>query len=699
MKKIIERILSIFANRSLILMALTVIIGIIYLLQLFNLQIVKGKEYRDQSEKKMLRTENIVAARGEIYDRNGVILATNKFSFDVLLYKVKVDDAKLNESLKKLVDILNSNGDRITSSFPINEELNNFNFDNADAEKKWKKDNKISEDYSFNQTIDYFINKYNLNEFDRNIAIKIIQIRYEANYNGYSLFKSVTVSKDISDKSVAIIEETKSELYGVKTICLPKRYYPYGTLAAHTIGYVSKMNSDEYNSLKDQGYTYNSTIGKLGIEQTFEKYLKGTDGAKRFEVDSMGVVASEKTVTEAVAGDNVTLTIDYRLQKVAEESLAKTINDIKTGTKTIQKSADADSGAVVVLDTLTGEVLAIASYPTFDINQFVGGISTKMWNSLINDSVKPMYNRAISGTYSPGSTFKMLVGLAGLQKGVITTTEKIQDTGIYQYGYHPKCWIYEMHGTTHGYVNITQAIKVSCNVFFYEVGRRLGIDNIVEYAKMFGLGEKTGIELANESSGQIAGNNQKEWYLGDTLSAAIGQSYNSYTPVQLANYIATIANGGNLNKVTLLKNIQDNNQNVINLQDIEQYIKQYTGEDFVPKKIDINPSYIDAIKQGMLSVTSEVGGTSYIVFKNSNIQVAGKTGTAQVSSGSNNGIFVGFAPYDKPRIAVVAIIEHGGEGTYTANVVKPIMEEYFNITKQDQDSEKEQNVVDKGIKF
>jgi len=216
------------------------------------------------------------------------------------------------------------------------------------------------------------------------------------------------------------------------------------------------------------------------------------------------------------------------------------------------KQKDADAGAVIALDVNSGEVLAMASYPTFDPNDFVSGIKYSKWKKLIENKTKPMFNRVISGTYSPGSTFKMLSALAGLDSQVVTLSEKIKDNGKYEYGNHPMCWVYSYYGRTHGYINVTEAIKVSCNCYFYEVGRRMGIDNLVKYAKMFGLGSKTGIELYGESSGSIAGDDESmDWYLGDTLSAVIGQSYNSFTPVQLANYISTLANGGTLNKVSV----------------------------------------------------------------------------------------------------------------------------------------------------
>lgn len=686
-----------------------IVISVIFIATLFNLQIVNGENYREQSEKRMLRTKNITAPRGEIYDRNGVILATNKLSYDVELYKVRVSTKEQNDGILRLVEILNENSDKVYSTFPVNDDLNGFNFENTEEEQKWKKEMKLDSTLTFDQVIDKYIEKYELQDYSYNRLnqIKMIEIKYEANLNGYSLFNSATIAKDISQKSVAKIGEEKYKIYGISIVSVPKRYYPNGNLLSHTIGYVSKISSTEYEKKKEQGYNVNSVIGKAGIEQSFEKYLRGNDGVIKEETDTLGNVSSQTETTEAKSGDNVTLTIDYRLQKVAEESLLNTINGLQNGTLVGKKFSDANAGAVVVLDVDSGEVLASASYPTYDINSLIGGISLKDWNALQNNSLHPMLNRVVSGIYSPGSTFKMLVGMAGLMNGKITVDEKYYDPGIYPYGYHPKCWLYTDRHMTHGWINIEGAIKGSCNCYFYEVGRRIGISEIVKYAKLFGLGQKTGIELSGEAAGTIAGADDKSedglkspWYLGDTLSAAIGQSGSSYTPIQLANYIATIANGGKLNKVSLIKSVDNEVAGTSeSLADINKYTSEYTGVNFEEKDLNINSEYIDAIKKGMLSVTSETGGTSYIVFKNSDIQVAGKTGTAQVPNGNNNGIFVGFAPYDNPKIAVVAVIEHGGEGTYTANVVKPIMEEYFNIDKESKQNEKAQNVSNQDIKF
>ena len=702
LKKFFEKIFTILNNRYFVLSMITVIISIIFIARLFELQIVNGAEYREQSERRMLRTETITAPRGEIVDRNGVILATNKLSFNVELYKVNVTVEEQNEALVKLIKILEQNSDEIFSSFPINDNNSDFNFETKEEEKKWKEEMGFDEKLDFNQIIEKYIDRYELEKYDRATQIKLIKLKYEGNLYGYSLFNSATIAKNISEKSHALIEEDLYELYGVKIVSVPVRYYPNGQFASHILGYVGKISSTEYEEKKDEGYTVNSIVGKSGVELSFEKYLKGNNGENKVETDLKGNTTSTTTSKEAIAGNTLTLTIDYRLQKIAEDSLKSVIAKLKDGSLVGKVVEDAESGAVVVLDVKTGEVLAMASYPNYDINALTKGLTNKEWNALNNDKLKPMYNRAISGTYSPGSTYKMLVGMAGLMNKKITVDEKILDPGVYPYGHNPKCWIFSYYGITHGYVNLSEALEGSCNCYFYEVGRRIGIDEIIKYSKMFGLGQKTGIELQGEEEGRIAGENRKdnEWYLGMTLSAAIGQSDSAYTPLQLANYISTIANGGTLNKVSLIKKITDENtNNDVSLKEIDEYASSFTGVNFEKKKLNIDKTYIDAIKEGMRAVTNDTGGTSYNLFKDSKIEVAGKTGTAQVSSGSNDGIFVGFAPYDDPEIAVVAIIKHGAEGTYTAHVVKPIMDEYFNISTEEKSNEKDDNIVNPGIKF
>ena len=695
-----EKISSLLENRELVLSFILVIISIIFIFQLFNLQIINGASYREQAENKIVRTETVSASRGEIYDRNGVLLATNKLTYNLELYRTKVDTSLTNSSIVELVNILTSNGDDVYSTFPINDTQDNFSdeyLNDNDLRVEFLESIELGTDATFEDVINYYAELYGAQDYSYEDKIKIIKVKYEANLNGYSLFNSAIIAKNISKNSVAQIEELKSRLYGVNIVSVPQRYYVSDTFACHILGYVSKISNDEYNNLKENGYTINSTIGKSGVEESMETYLKGQDGEKKVVTDSNGNVTSEAVTKEAVSGNNVTLTIDYRIQQVVENALQNTLQNLQNGTSTGEPIPEAKAGSCVVLDVETGEVLAMASYPTYNINSFVDGISTQEWNALIEDDQNPMFNRAVSGTYSPGSTYKMLVGMAGLASGGITVDELYTDPGIYPYSYNPKCWIYTAHNTTHGTINLTGAIKGSCNCYFYEVGRRIGISQIVEWAKNFGLGQKTGIELSGEATGNIAGENQDGWSLGDTLSASIGQSTNLFTPLQLANYISTIANGGILNKVSLIKNV-GNDISSVPLSQVAEYMKEFTGVNFETKSLDIS-QYINPIKEGMYAVTTETGGTAADIFADSNVEVAGKTGTAQVSSGANNAIFVGFAPYDNPKIAVVAVVEHGDEGYYLAPMVKEITNEYFNIYTSDAQMEKSQEVVENRIEF
>lgn len=701
LKSKLEKIMEILENRELVLSFILCIVALVFLIQLFNLQIINGVSYREQAENKIVRTESIAASRGEIYDRNGVLLATNRLTYDVEIYRTKVGIEKTNEAIKKLVEIIERNGDTIYSTFPCNDTGDNFSeefLNNTQLRNTFLTSIKLDENATYQDVLSYYAKKYAVEEYDFKDKLDVIKVKYEANLNGYSLFNGVVISKDISKNSVAQIEELKSELYGVNIISVPQRYYTSDEFACHILGYVSKINTEEYNNSKDDGYTINSMIGKSGVEESMEKYLRGVDGTKKVVTDSLGNVSSEQIITEASSGKDVTLTIDYRIQNVVENALKNTLWNLQTGGYGKEPIYEAQSGSCVVLDVETGEVLAIASYPVYNINSFVDGISSSEWNSLINDVQKPMFNRAISGTYSPGSTYKMLMGIAGLESGGIYVDEYYTDPGEYPYAYKPKCWIYTAHQITHGSINLAGALKGSCNCYFYEVGRRIGIANIVQWAKNFGLGSKTGIELSGEAKGNIAGDGATEWSLGDTLSASIGQNTNLFTPIQLANYISTIANGGTLNKVSLIKNVGDD-INSVSLSELASYTKEFTGVDFQTRNLEIDPSYINAIKEGMYAVTTENGGTAADIFADSRVEVAGKTGTAQVASGANNAIFVGFAPYNNPKIAVVAIVEHGGEGYYLANMVKDITNEYFDIYNFDGQKQKMQEIVSNGIDF
>ena len=650
-----------------------------------------------------MREVKTVAPRGNIYDRYGKLMVTSEISYNVQLYYTKIDKEKLNDHLLLLANILEANGDKCLNSFPIDFVAESFLKGEEEA-KAWKKSIKLDESASVMDVIRYYQEKYKIVQQDIGEIEKIIVLRYEIEMNGYSSYRPVTLAKNISKNSMLMIEEQSNVLAGFNIVTMPTRKYLSGNVGAHIIGYVGSISSEEYEAKKELGYLQNDIIGKTGIEATFEDFLRGQNGIKRVEMDSNGIISDEVETTESSMGNSVVLTIDMDLQAKSEEVLEKYVKKIQTG-EYEERFSDATAGALVVLDVKTGEVLSLASYPTYNPDEFTDGISNSEYEKYFNDKDKPMYNRAIQGAYSPGSTFKPLTAIAAIESGAVGVKEKIVDRGKYDKGHQPVCWIWSSYRSTHGPVDVATALKVSCNYYFYEVGYRMGIDNLSKYAKLFGLGRKTGIEIIGESSGTLASREymnsltqrdgkERTWMIGDTLSAAIGQSYNSFTPIQMAYYIATLANRGVKNEVTILKDVVSVEGDSVSGDKIKEIIDtKIQKETQEYGNLNIKKDTLDAVFDGMRSVTGERGGTAYSTFASFPIEVAGKTGTATASSGSANAWFVGFAPYDDPEIAVVCVIEHGGHGGYTAPVVKEVMEEYFGYNN-DVDEKIQMNSID-----
>lgn len=436
---------------------------------MFNLQIVHGEEYREQSNTRLTRESVLRAARGSIKDRTGIELVTNETGFGLELYRTKVDDYTLNVAIATMIDILEENKDGYVDHLPILVNPFGFTYSSEETQKNWKKNTGIDENASAEESFYYLKNKYKIEENDVTKARKIMAVRYEITRNGYSATKSVKVASDISRASAVKIREQNSKLAGINVITEPTVKYTSGSLASHILGYVGAISEEEYKNRKDT-YRNDDVIGKTGVQYIFEQYLKGEDGVKQIDMTVDGSITSEYVSKEAVSGSDVVLTIDANLQSVAEKALAKNIKDLADG-KFGKKKKDAKSGAVVVMNVKTGEVLALASYPDYEPELFINGISQKTYDSYQKGS--NLYNRAVSGNYAPGSTFKMATALAGLETGKITTTSKINDTGVYPRGGNPVCWYYTSYHSGHGYLNVSQAIKHSCNYFFYEVGYRV----------------------------------------------------------------------------------------------------------------------------------------------------------------------------------------------------------------------------------
>lgn len=666
------------------------IIGIILIVQLFNLQIVHGAKYREESNTRLTRESILEADRGEILDRSGNVLVSSSQKFNLELYKSKIDTNALNESILKIIQVLEKYEVNYVDSFPIN--ISPFEYTISDTNlSNWKKNNGIDENDTAEKAFYKFKNKYKIENEDVTEVRKIIAIRYAIVREGYSSTKSLTIAKDIPREAIAEFSERGDEFPGINITVQPARIYKEGTLASHILGYASKISDSEYQEKKNT-YNQNDIIGKTGIEALFEKYLKGKNGTKQIDMAVDGTITAEVVENEAVAGSNVVLTIDSKLQKIAEQALKDNIEKIRNGG--FGKTYDAKGGSCVVMNVKTGEVLAMASYPDYNPQSFANGISNEEWKSYNENKSYPLLNKTIQSAYEPGSIFKMVTAIAGLESGNISLTEKINDTGQYiKYGEKRNCWYYTDYHRGHGYLNVIGAIEKSCNYFFYETADRMGIDTLDKYARYFGLGKKTGIELPSEVSGTLASKEyvktiNASWNPGDTINAAIGQGYNRFTPLQMTKYVSMIANGGNKIDVSIVKTIQNPDGTEVSRDEINKFVNEKLGlTEENNENITLNRDYINAVKEGMKSVTSGESGTAYVRFKNFNIKVGGKTGSAEAGKDLNgndivNAWFAAFAPYDDPEIAVVVMVENGGHGNYTAEAVRNIMAEYFGMNTQ-----------------
>lgn len=660
--------------RFFILKAVAVLMLAMITVRLFSMQVIDGEVYVKTAESRASTGTVTKAPRGDILDKYGRVLVTNKSGYSVRLKKTSDDDVKINEIVSEIVSILEDTENPVVNSLPITLEYpyefefedRNDNDSSSDEKDNWFENNKhnLNSDMSADDVIRAYCDIYGISGDYKSEHIRsMVSVRYETDVKQYSSVTPVTVAEDINAEAVTAIKSLNEGIDGVIIAEDYAREYTTPGLATHILGRTGQISSDEYQKNKQNGYGINDTIGKQGIERWAEKYLRGKDGVTGTytEIDGKSVELSEGQ--EPVPGNYVMLTIDYDIQATLERSLENTIKAI---------GGDCNAGGAVVLDVNTGDTLAIASYPTYDMTTF-----DEDYSKLVQNESNPMLNRAVSGLYSPGSTFKPLTAIAGIQSGVVTPKEHITCTGIYDYykDYQPSCWIWSEYNSTHGAQDVTHAIENSCNVYFYELGRRLGIDRLDEYAKKFGLGEYTGIELTEETAGHMASPEYKkqavvnvtdsDWFGGDTLQTAIGQSYSLFTPVQLANYCATIANGGTRYKVNLIDSIRSS---------VDGSVVEKFGSEVV-EKIDMDPQTVNQIHNGMKKVVDE--GSARSIFEGYPIAVGGKTGTAQLGKGANNAVFIAFAPFDNPKIAVAVVLEHGVRGTNAGRVARDVFDQYF----------------------
>lgn len=675
-------------GRMFVLKILIVAMLLALIWRLYNMQIIHGEGYKNLSDQRI--SANIVekAPRGEVTDRNGKALVTNRRGYSLRLQKTAMDDEEFNTMLLKLFDVFDKDGYEISDTLPISyDEPYSFTFKDEEEKKNWLKENSVDiSQITPEKLIEYYKNRYNAEEVPENVLRRLVGLRYDIRKSGFSINNPYIIASDVPITVVTRVKERGDEFKGISVTQEYFREYTSGRLAAHILGRVGKIYKEEYAELKEKGYSLNDLVGKQGIEKICESYLRGENGTKSVFYGKDADLLSGHAEKEAVPGDYVVLTIDAELQKIAEDSLEKNIRQISAAGQADGRSKhgeDATSGAVAVIDVNTGEVLALATYPTYQPETFF-----EDYEKLLEDDAKPLWNRAVSGTYTPGSTFKPLTAIAALSTGAITANEYINCEGVYKFyeDYQPQCWIWSEQHLTHGPLNVSQAIVESCNYFFYETGRRTGINAISEYAKKFGLGEKTGIELLEEVKGNVSSPEYKKtlykdekkqkWVAGDTIQTAIGQSYSSFTPVSLANYVATIANGGNRYKVHIIKSIRSSKDGSV----------VYEEKPTVVENVNVSEDIFKTVKNGMLGVTDE--GSAKQIFADYPINVGGKTGTAQISKkSSNNALFVSFAPFNKPEIAVAVVIEHGYRGANAAYVARDIYDEYFGLNRGNENTQ------------
>lgn len=657
---------------------------------LVKTQLIDGDEYKAAAKSLSVSSSKVTASRGEILDCNGNPLVVNRQGNSVVFKYTEFPEAKdqkaRNELIFSLIKLFEEKGLEWIDRLPIvyvNNKLvvdknkkAEFTYMVSETMLELEKGEKSTPD----ECLDALIKRYGLEGYNRADARKIASVCFGMKYLSFSTVSPYTFAEDVPTEIISIIMEKSSTYPGVSAENVSYREYADKKSFSHLLGVVGSISSDEYekektkldeklnddsltaseiSTLKNSAYSLDDTYGKSGIEGTMEQYLRGTNGIKTTTTASDGSI-SEDYLIKPVQGDTVVTTIDAGLQRVAQNALAKMLIDNKN-------SYYFDTaGAMVVLDCNTGAVLAAVSLPTYDITTYY-----KDYDKLASDKASPLWNRGLQSAYAPGSTMKPAIALAGLEEGIININS----------GYHCGGALVVEDQTfnclsSHGGINVTTAIQKSCNIFFFELGRELGIDKMNKYCNLLGLGQKTGIELP-EAEGMLASIANKEangmvWNPGDTVQAAIGQSDNLFTPLQLANYCATIANGGTRYQPYIIKSVLSSDMSEI----------VYETQPTVINTLNVNKKNLDIVKQGMHQVIDD---SCEIYFKDCIVDAAGKTGTSQlnrtteggVSMKCNNGFFISFAPYDNPEIAIAIVAENALSGSRTSQAAVPVYNYYF----------------------
>lgn len=667
-----------FRIRSLVVAAFALLMGAVFLTTLYDAQIRNGIDIdASTAANTIVTTETVEAARGGITDRYGRVLVSNQ-----TVYHVTLDPGAMGSleeqvaTIHRLLEICREQGmDWNRGDLPIAAENGQWVYV-SDQPYSYQKEDGTYADTQFarlctamewtplpNDPEGMLRTMFKTFGLEGEEGLEVLEVLYPCYLREKEIvWTTWYFAENVNIDFISVVKE--ENLSGVNIKATAERVYhtPYASHLLGQVGLITAENWEDGENYKEQGYAMDATVGISGVEYAFESWLRGTSGTAEKITSLDGTLLSESYKELPEAGGTVALTLDIKLQEAAELALAEHTDEINDG---------EGGSAVVVLDVSDASVLASASYPTYDLSQY-----RAEYNDLLTDERRPLYNRALLGTYAPGSTYKLVTATAGLDTGLISTTDEINCKGWIDYlGTRFRCWIYRQNGQTHGPENVTEAIRDSCNIFFYTLGSQLGIDTLTEYAQLYGLGLPTGIELS-ESEGVNAGPEYSDkvgmiWYPGNTLSSAIGQSDNQFTPLQICNYIATVVNGGYRYQVHLLRSVKSGVSGEL----------LYRQQKVLLNEVPLEEEDREAILEGMAQVVDSTSTVkeAFADLTAQGIQVGAKTGSAQVSGQTNaNGLFVCFAPYEDPEIAICVAVEKGGSGAATAVIAAEIMEYYFS---------------------
>lgn len=641
--------------------AVFLVICAFYMVKLIGIQL-EGSKSEQPSDGNVIRTYTVSGKRGEICDRNGTVLVGNKSTYSVVFEYGAIPDttAEFNRSILAALRAIDDTGNTkcladdlyvLEGTYP-NLRYTDAAYDTGSDEfqglLKILHSNKLSvADTTAKDLTSALVRKYKLysDYYTDDEITALLRVRYEMERVGFGLYQSYTLARNVSVGLMSYMEE--SGIDGINFVTESERVYHYPGYASHILGRLGKIQAEDVDYYTGLGYSLDAYVGVSGCEQAFEGFLHGQDGILAVEYDKDGNVVDKYYEVEPISGSDVWLTIDIDLQIAAEDGLRETISGIES----------SQAGASVAIDPNNGDILAIASYPTFDITRTS---DPDYYESIRNNELSPELNRAVSGVYAPGSTYKVGVALAALEEGNITQSTTYTCNHVFPELHRPTCL------GNHGPITVADAIKVSCNIFFYYVGLDMGTDNITKYTSRLGLGVSTGIEIP-ERTGLVAGReNRPDWNSGDDISAAIGQSDHGYTPLQIGVYMSSIVNGGTRYAAHLLSSVHGfYNGEII-----------YESKATVLDSVEFSESTYSTLMSAMRSVITYSGNNLSGYFSDIPA-VAGKTGTAEVGGKKDYALFMGCAPYDDPEIVAVCVLEQGVRGTYAAGPVSRIFREYF----------------------